>query len=139
MNVNERIELLEDAQDMLRQAADMIHTAIDSTSLSDSADAYLIPAIDMAVDSDHQWLGSNQFTVQDAIDALRHTDDGDDPDDDYRRTPIMQGRYSTSSREGASEVIATPPYTPATMAASHRAIRVVIGQPFTQEIRQWHI
>lgn len=72
-DTEDRINQLREAQRLLRIAADTIREAMDTLDNEGAALAYLVPSIEMAIDNEHMYLGSCQFTVQDAIDELEES------------------------------------------------------------------
>ena len=78
----ERIEQLKEAQDALRRIVEDIKDAVRGTSVSNTANAYLIPALEVAIDDESEWLGGNPGNLQSLIDDLSAADSTDDTEDD---------------------------------------------------------
>ena len=68
--LTDNIADLEEAQDLIRQAIELIEVATHSTSVSSMVSSYLTPNLEMSIDDEHHYLGSNQCTIQYCIDQL---------------------------------------------------------------------
>ena len=78
MTNEERIEMLQEAQEKMREAAALINEAIEGLPNKRNIEVYLIPAIVTRIDSDSEWL-SKDLTIQNIIDELsEETDDTED-------------------------------------------------------------
>lgn len=123
---HERIEMLQDAQGHLREALELVREATRGTEVDVRHDRTLIPAIEQAIDDNHEWLG-RQDNIQQLIDFMidEYEDDDllDEDDDlldedvdedeelvgkgdeprvyDYLRRPVR--RYEDAERETDSE------------------------------------
>ena len=64
------IDRLREIQDQLREIVAELKEASEGLNIEGQVNAYLLPAIEMAIDDEHDWLGSNQCTVQDLINAV---------------------------------------------------------------------
>lgn len=105
MNISERIAMLKEAQCLIREAADLIHEAVDGTTACNTADAYLIPVLDMAIDNDNDWLGNNPGDIETLIGYLKEGDDNDpgpeDEIEDMQETeaPDIPGMMADAHRQ----------------------------------------
>lgn len=76
--VQERIDQLEYAQDLLYEAIEQIQAAIRRTDLEAGAEAYIIPTLKMAASSEHEYLGSQPYNVTELIEALKASEDDEE-------------------------------------------------------------
>lgn len=65
--LTEQITDLENAQDQLREIVETIKRIVNHTNMSGQANAYLIPALECAIDNEHGWLGGSNCTIEDVI------------------------------------------------------------------------
>jgi len=71
----ERLEEIKDEiSELLEEAADLLPRGI----MRDRANAYWYAQIRMALDDDHEYLGSGSHTIQDSIDELNGEDENAD-------------------------------------------------------------
>ena len=70
MDLDERIELLEDARESIDQAIRLIKGAIGDTGISDYAESYVLPTLTMCARSDHWYLGRQRGNIDDLITML---------------------------------------------------------------------
>ena len=77
METYQRIELLEEAQEELRAVIEKINQATRGSKVRDTANAYLIPALEVAIDDESEWLGGNSGNIQSLIDDLSDNSDED--------------------------------------------------------------
>jgi len=76
METSERIEMLQDAQELLREARQLIKWAVRGTDFSNNAEAYAISAIDMVISNDHDWLSGNPGNIEELIESLENSEVG---------------------------------------------------------------
>jgi hypothetical protein len=57
LDLQERLELLEEARNAILEAAEWIEQAVDETELEAFAASYIIPALKMAASAEHEYLG----------------------------------------------------------------------------------
>jgi len=74
MDIDERIELLEDARESIDQAISLIKDAIGDTDIYDYAHSYVLASLTMCARSDHMYLGRQPGNIDELIAAL----EGDD-------------------------------------------------------------
>ncbi len=70
MDLQERINLLIDAQEKLHEAKDLITEAVEDSSCEANTKAYLTDQLEILTSSDHCWL-SNNLNVDKIIEKLR--------------------------------------------------------------------
>lgn len=103
----EHINRLTEAQDLLREALDILKDVASETD-NRMASAYITPHLAIMIDNEHDYL-SRDYSVEDWIDELRDEDEPDDEEDydddvDYE-TPLYGEQLP---------IIAPPPTDPAT-------------------------
>ncbi len=76
--IQERIDHLEYAQDLLYEAIDQIRAAIRRTGIEAGAEAYIIPTLKMAASDEHEYLGSQPYNVAELIKALEDSEDDEE-------------------------------------------------------------
>ncbi len=83
MSNQEFISRLQEAQDLLREALDILKDVSNGTdSGSGMADAYIIPHLTIMIDNDHGYM-SRDYNIEDWIKDLREdSDDDEDTEDD---------------------------------------------------------
>lgn len=74
MNTDKRIGMLQEAQDLINQAIDLIRDAIVGSSVENTANAYLIPDLETAASEDTQWVGKNYGNIDRLIRSLRESE-----------------------------------------------------------------
>jgi hypothetical protein len=77
MNTQDRINNLQEAQDLIREAIDLIESALRGTDSENHADAYLIPQLKMAISDDHGYLGYNPGAISGYIQDIDSMSDGE--------------------------------------------------------------
>lgn len=80
---NENREIAEQLNDIKEEIKDLIHNAqgmLRGTDASDSANAYWVPHILMALDDEHDYLGGSMTSMQDTIEELLEGDDEEEED-----------------------------------------------------------
>ncbi len=83
LDLQERLELLEEARKAIYEAADLIEQAVWNTELEAFAASYVIPALKMAASRDHEYLGSQPANIDELIagiteDMTREIDEDDE-------------------------------------------------------------
>ena len=68
--LQERFDHLEMAHDLLCEAIEQIQAAVHRTELEAGADAYIIPALKMALSDEHEYLGHQPYNVAELMEAL---------------------------------------------------------------------
>ena len=72
MDTHERISNLEEAQNLIAEALDLIKAAIRGTGLKHRAEAYIVPTLIMAISDDHDYLGGQPCNLGEMIEAFRN-------------------------------------------------------------------
>jgi len=78
MTNDERIEMLQDAQQLIDEAIEAIRGAIRGTEVEPGAEAYVLPTLQMCASAEHEYLGSQPYNLDELIRALSGADDGHD-------------------------------------------------------------
>lgn len=82
----EHISRLQEAQDLLREALDILRNVASETD-SGSAGAYILPNLEMLIDDEHPWIG-RQYNVENWMNDLRDENtEGDEPEFVYVPAP----------------------------------------------------
>lgn len=71
LTLQERLDLLYDAQNVIAEAVDNIRQAVQDTGLEDRARAYIIPTLEMSLSDDHGWLGHQPCNIAEMIEHLK--------------------------------------------------------------------
>lgn len=70
-----RIAQVKEAQELIRQAAELVKSATEGDeevmSIHKRVMAYVIPALELAVSDDHKWIGSAQYNCETVINELQ--------------------------------------------------------------------
>lgn len=74
MNTTERVEMVMDAQEKLREAIDLIRQATSGEEMGERVRRTIIANLEMIVDADHVWLG-RQANLSDLIDEINEEKD----------------------------------------------------------------
>jgi hypothetical protein len=74
----DRIYALEEAQDHLEEALDLVRQAVRGTRLEDRAHAYIIPSLAMCIGDDHGYLGGQPSNLAEMIRTFREYEDDDE-------------------------------------------------------------
>jgi hypothetical protein len=72
-NAERLTEIKDEIKALMDEALQIVRRADHMTY--EQARAYWYPHLIMALDKEHGYLGGSMFTMQDAIDALKHEDD----------------------------------------------------------------
>jgi hypothetical protein len=90
------IELLQDAQELLREAIRLIELATTNTDADVTADAYTIPTLKVLCDNDHDYLGRNPGNLEDLIELV--TEPEPEPEPLEYLPGALEGLFEKSSR-----------------------------------------
>lgn len=63
MNFNEKVNDLENAFEKLEEAIELVKSAVEGTPEENRAKSYLIPALEMALNDEHEWVGKNPCNI----------------------------------------------------------------------------
>lgn len=74
MTTDERIDALQEAQDLLREAVLLVRQATSDTTIEERARRLVIAYLEMATDSNHDWLGRST-SIEDLIEDLKEEED----------------------------------------------------------------
>jgi hypothetical protein len=66
----EKIELLEEAQEKINEAVDLIREAVEDTDCESGAVAYVIPSLIMCATKEHGYLASQSYNCDELIKSL---------------------------------------------------------------------
>lgn len=70
MDLNKRIGMLRDAQELLHQARELIEIAVEGTRSEGMTKAYITPQLEILASSDHSWL-DDSHNIDKVIDAVQ--------------------------------------------------------------------
>ena len=79
MTTSERVQTIQEAQDKLREAIELVEQATKGTAIEQRTRYTLIAGLQMAIDKDHEWLGQ-ATSLQDLIGELEEEEE-DEMDD----------------------------------------------------------
>jgi hypothetical protein len=93
MNIDtqERIEMLEEAQEKLREAVELLKAALEDTEYENYAKNYLIAQIETKIDAESEWITGDE-NIQAYIEKLRNPDTGfesSEEDDTEDALPVI--------------------------------------------------
>lgn len=75
MDSAKRIEALEEARNLIKQAIELIKDAIEDTSIEDRAEAYILPSLKMCLGSGHGYLGSQPCNIDEMIEDIEEDEE----------------------------------------------------------------
>jgi len=67
VELNKKIEALEDAKEQLQEVIELIEDAVKGTTLASRAEAYIIPSLKMCLGQGHGYLGSQPCDIDEMI------------------------------------------------------------------------
>ena len=70
MDGGDRITMLEEAQEKLHEARELIKTAVEDTSCEDSTRTYLLAQLEILTSDEHSWL-SNDLNIDKVIKEIK--------------------------------------------------------------------
>ena len=74
LTTSERVRTIEEAQDKLREAIELVEQATKGTAIEQRTKYTLIAGLQMAIDKDHEWLG-RATSLQDLIEELEENEE----------------------------------------------------------------
>jgi len=75
MDRNERLATLEEAQEKLQEAIELIEQAVRGQRNERGVDAYLLATLKMCASNDHGYLGRQDYNLGDLIESELHPDE----------------------------------------------------------------
>lgn len=74
MELHQRVQKLEEAQDKMREASQLISDAVSGHGISGSANAYVVAHLDILIDSNHGYLDGSD-NVEKLIESIQSNEE----------------------------------------------------------------
>jgi hypothetical protein len=81
LTTDERIEMVQQAQEMLHEVIELVEQAVAGTGAERYTEAYLLAQLKIRAGSGHGYLTNDQ-TLDDVIDSLREDEEDDGPEEE---------------------------------------------------------
>ena len=78
MDKEDRIDALEQAQEKIEEAIDLIRSAVSGTEEENGAEAYVIPSLTMCAYDKTQYLGQQPYNCDELINTFENEEEEED-------------------------------------------------------------
>ena len=72
MTKTERIEMIEEARQLVREAMELLTDAVDGTDADSTFNSYTVPTVEVLIENEHQWLANNSGNLDNLIEEIEN-------------------------------------------------------------------